>query len=282
MCWRRSPPLPGGPGRPRAALTGHTLNAYRRGGVQTEHECTTVEEAAEKLARGFYILIREATNAHNLHTLLPLITPDNHRRICFCTDDRSAGDLLRQGSIDYMLREAIAYGLNPLVAFRLATLNTAECYGLHDRGALVPGRLADLMIFDNPPHPRPGRSMWAGGWWRRRGCGADCRASPPVPATIGQTMRVNWDAIDLRIPRWGRTGAGHRLAGKSVGDGRAHPARHNCRRRSCGRSGAGHFEDGGHRPPHASGARAWALSRGLVCSGARWPAPSPTTTTIWC
>ena len=196
-------------GRPRdghaPALRGHSLNAYAAAGVQTEHECTTVEEAAEKLARGFYILIREATNAHNLHTLLPLITPDNHRRICFCTDDRQPGDLLRQGSIDYMLREAIAYGLNPLVAFRLATLNTAECYGLHDRGALVPGRLADLMIFENEAAPQA-RLVYVGG----RLVAEDGQlvpglslASPPVPANISRTMRVDWDAIDLRIPALG-------------------------------------------------------------------------------
>lgn len=196
-------------GRPRdghaPALTGHSLNAYAVAGVQTEHECTTIEEAAEKLARGFYILIREATNAHNLHTLLPLITPDNHRRICFCTDDRQPGDLLGQGSIDYMLREAIAYGLNPLVAFRLATLNTAECYGLHDRGALVPGRLADLMIFENATAPQA-QQVYVGG----RLVAEDGRivpdvllSSPPMPPAISQTVRVDWDAIDLRVPALG-------------------------------------------------------------------------------
>ena len=193
-------------GRPRdghaPALSGHSLNAYAAAGVQTEHECTTVEEAAEKLARGFYILIREATNAHNLHTLLPLITDANHRRICFCTDDRQAGDLLEQGSVDFMLREAIAYGIDPVTAFRLVTLNSAECYGLHDRGALAPGRLADLMIFDDLAAPRA-RQVYAGGQLVAENgrLVADLSlASPPVPAAIGQTMRVAWDAVDFRIP----------------------------------------------------------------------------------
>ena len=94
------------------ALTGKPLNAYVAAGIGSEHECTTVEEAREKLARGLYILIREATNAHNLHTLLPLITAANSRRICFCTDDRMPGDLMDQGSIDYMVREAIAFGID--------------------------------------------------------------------------------------------------------------------------------------------------------------------------
>ncbi|RLT43460.1 MAG: adenine deaminase [Chloroflexi bacterium] len=193
-------------GRPRdghaPALSGHRLNAYAAAGVQTEHECTTVEEAAEKLARGFYVLIREATNAHNLHTLLPLITEANQRRICFCTDDRQPADLLEQGSVDFMLREAIAFGVDPVSAFRLVTLNSAECYGLHDRGALAAGRLADLMIFDDLAAPRA-RQVYAGGQLVAENgrLVADLSlASPPVPAAIGATMRVDWNAVDLRIP----------------------------------------------------------------------------------
>src|SRR5690606_34905139 len=107
-------------------------------------ECTTPAEAAEKLARGLYILIREATNARNLHALLPLVTPLNSRRIAFCTDDRIPADLIDQGSIDYMVREAIAFGLDPITVLRMATLNAAEWFGLHDRGAVAPGRVADL------------------------------------------------------------------------------------------------------------------------------------------
>ena len=99
------------------ALSGQALNAYAAAGAGSDHECATVAEAAEKLARGFYILIREATNAHNLHALLPLVNERNNRRICFCTDDRIPGDLLTQGSIDYMLREAIAFGIEPVTAY---------------------------------------------------------------------------------------------------------------------------------------------------------------------
>jgi adenine deaminase len=197
-------------GQPRdghaPGLSGHSLNAYAAAGMQTEHECTTVEEAAEKLARGFTILIREATNAHNLHTLLPLITPANHRRICFCTDDRQPGDLLGQGSVDYMLREAIAHGVDPITAFRLVTLNSAECYGLHDRGALAPGRLADLFIFDDLAAPRA-RRVYAGG----RLVAEDGHvvagvvlASPPLPPAVGETMRVDWERVDFRIPALGQ------------------------------------------------------------------------------
>ncbi len=115
-------------------IVGQDLNAYVAAGIGSDHECTTIPEAEEKLARGLYLLIREATNARNLDTLLPMITPANSRRICFCTDDRIPHDLLHQGTIDYMVRRAIAYGHDPIDAIRMATLNTSECFGLHDRG----------------------------------------------------------------------------------------------------------------------------------------------------
>jgi adenine deaminase len=140
-------------------VRGRALNAYIAAGIGSDHECVTVDEAREKLARGLYILIREATNAHNLDTLIPLITPENSRRICFCTDDRQPADLLGQGSIDYMIRRAIDRGVDPVIAFRMATLNPAEWFGLHDRGAVAPGRLADL-VGDTQPRRmvRPARS----------------------------------------------------------------------------------------------------------------------------
>jgi adenine deaminase len=88
-------------------VSGRALNAYVAAGIGSDHECTTLAEAQEKLRLGMYILVREATNAHNLKELLPIITPDNARRICFCTDDRHPADLLDEGSVDYLVRTAI-------------------------------------------------------------------------------------------------------------------------------------------------------------------------------
>jgi adenine deaminase len=189
------------------ALAGRQLNAYVAAGIGSEHECTTVEEAAEKLARGLYVFIREATNARNLHPLLPLITPENSRRICFCTDDRIAGDLLTQGSIDYMIREAIAYGIEPITAFRLATLNAAEWFGLHNRGAIGPGRLADLMIFDDLAAPSA-RQVYVNGRLvaeNGRMIAAPSIRSQPIPPSVASSVKIDWQAVDLAIQAAGKT-----------------------------------------------------------------------------
>ncbi len=187
------------------ALRNQTLNAYVAAGIGSEHECTTVDEAAEKLARGLYILIREATNAHNLHNLLPLVTPHNSRRICFCTDDRIPSDLLDQGSIDYMVREAIAFGLDPVTAIRMATLNPVEWFGLHDRGAIAPGRVADLLIVDNLADFRP-RQVYVAGQLVAEG-GDVVEAQWPTnvtPAAIPSSVNIDWAQVNFQIPARGQ------------------------------------------------------------------------------
>jgi adenine deaminase len=137
-------------------LAGLDLNAYIAAGVNSDHECTTVAEAREKLERGMAVMLREATGARNLLDLLPLVTPRTARRCMFCTDDRTPLHLLAEGHIDSMVRRAIAAGLDPLVALQLAGLNAADYFGLKDRGAVAPGRLADLVVFDDlrAPHAR--------------------------------------------------------------------------------------------------------------------------------
>lgn len=196
-------------GRPRdghaPALTGQPLNAYAAAGAGSDHECATIAEAEEKLARGFYVLIRESTIAKNLHTLLPLVNERNNRRLCFCTDDRIPSDLLNQGSIDHILRETIAYGIDPVTAFRMATLNAAEWFRLHDRGAIAPGRRADLMIFEDLLAPAAACVYAGGRLWAENGrlLHGDSIALPSLPPTVSSSVNVAWDRFDLRIPAAG-------------------------------------------------------------------------------
>ena len=143
-------------------MTGAMLNAYVTAGVQSEHECTSVAEALEKLRLGLTVFIREGTTTRNLKPLLPLITAENHSAICFCTDDRIPADLIDHGSIDYMLRIAIAEGIDPMLAIRMGSYNTARHFGLKKYGAVAPGKYADLLVVPDLADFRP-QQVFRGG-----------------------------------------------------------------------------------------------------------------------
>ena len=128
------------------SLAGKELNAYLAAGPASDHETVAREEAWEKLRRGMVIQIREGSSEHNLRELVPLVNERNAHRFTFASDDRSPRDLLRQGHLDHTLRLAVAAGLDPLLAVQLATLNPAQFYGLNDRGALAPGKRADIVL----------------------------------------------------------------------------------------------------------------------------------------
>ena len=128
-------------------ISGKELNAYVASGITTEHECVTPEEALEKVKRGMYVFLREGSAAHNLVDLLPVLKKADNRRLCLCSDDRHADDLIEQGSINYLLEIGVAQGYDPEDLIPMATLNIAECYGLKQVGALAPGYVADIAVF---------------------------------------------------------------------------------------------------------------------------------------
>ncbi len=125
------------------------LNAYVVAGIDTEHECSTVEEMMDRLRLGMYIHIREGSAARNLKELIKAVDKDNLRRCIFCTDDKHPSDLLKDGSIDHNIRLAIKAGIDPIDCIKMASLNAAECYGLKDKGAIAPGYVADMVVIDD-------------------------------------------------------------------------------------------------------------------------------------
>jgi adenine deaminase len=130
-------------------LTGPDLNAYILSGIKTDHECTTYQELEERVARGMYVLLREGSHTRNEKALLQGYTLDNHRRLVFCTDDKHPEDIVREGHINYNVNLAIKNGISPIMAIRMATINTAECYKLKGYGGIAPGYFADMIVFDN-------------------------------------------------------------------------------------------------------------------------------------
>ena len=130
-------------------LTGRGLNAYVAAGARSDHECSTLEEALEKLALGQHIMLREGTAAKNLAALLPLLTPRYAGRCMFCCDDRHPGDLMARGHIDGMVKAAVRAGTDPILAVKAASFNAARYFCLDDRGAIAPGYLADLVVIDS-------------------------------------------------------------------------------------------------------------------------------------
>lgn len=142
--------------RHHAIIDGHAagidakgINVYTSALITTDHECSTAEEALDRIRRGMYVLIREGSVAKDLKALIKAVTPANARRFLFCTDDKHLDDLVAEGSVDHNVRLATSEGISPLQAIQMATLNAAECYGLYEKGAISPGFKADFLLLDD-------------------------------------------------------------------------------------------------------------------------------------
>lgn len=130
-------------------LKGHDLQAYLTAGIRSDHEATEPSEGLEKVGSGMMLMIREGTSAKNLEALLPLVKTGNSRRFCFVSDDLHAEDIQKRGHLNFMIKKAIQFGMDPVTAIQLATLNPAEYFGLKDRGAVAPGYCADIVVLDD-------------------------------------------------------------------------------------------------------------------------------------
>ena len=130
-------------------IRGKDLAAYVAAGVYSDHECSDMEDAMAKLRNGQFIMIRDGTAAKNLEALVDLLKQPYYDRCMFCTDDKHPIDLLEKGHIDYIIKKAISYGVDPIVAVKTACHNPARYFALNNRGAIAPGYLADFAVIDN-------------------------------------------------------------------------------------------------------------------------------------
>ena len=130
-------------------LSGKSLNAYIIAGMGSDHECTNLKEAIEKLRKGMHIMIRQGTHEKNLQDLIPLINDFNSFAVSLVSDDRDPIDLKENGHLDYLVRTAISFGLPPIRAIQMASINTARYFGLNNIGAIAPGFRADFILLDD-------------------------------------------------------------------------------------------------------------------------------------
>ncbi|MBT9160706.1 MAG: adenine deaminase [Dehalococcoidia bacterium] len=186
-------------------LRGKELNSYLSAGIFSDHECTTIDEAREKLNGGMYLMIREGSSEKNLDALLPLVTDRTFKRCLFVVDDRSCADLLRDGDVDAVVRKAITRGLDPIRAIQMATINTVEYFRLQGLGAIAPGYRANLVVLDDLADIEANMVFYDGKLVAEDG---RLVMSIPTVTDVELTHTVNikpFDVGSLRLPARGET-----------------------------------------------------------------------------
>lgn len=197
-------------------LSGRELNAYIAAGVSSDHECWNIQDAIAKLERGQFIMIREGTAARNLEALAPLLNEKYGARCLLCTDDKHPSDLLEKGHIDGIIRKAIRLGADPIAAVKAATLNAAQYFRMHDRGAVAPGWLADLVVVDNFEDFRV-EAVYKRGILAAENQRAAAFHVPPIDARLTERALHTFQTVELR-PEDFKPGEPRRVIGMVNGE----------------------------------------------------------------
>jgi adenine deaminase len=183
-------------------LRGMDLNAYLAAGIMSDHECTTREEAEEKLRKGMWLMIREGSSEKNVEELLPAVTDNTFHHCMFVVDDRTAADLARDGDIDHVVRRAISLGMNPIRAIRLATYTPARYFRMFDRGSISAGKIAHLVTVRDLRSFVVDRVFHRGRLVAQRG--EPLFGVTPDSRELADTVRLAPTQLEsLRIPRTG-------------------------------------------------------------------------------
>jgi len=181
------------------SVSGIDLNAYALAGIHTDHECTTKEELEERIKRGMYVHLREGSATRNVTELLKGITGSNYHRLIFCTDDKHPEDIRKEGHINYNVNLVIEAGISPMVAIQMATINTAQCYGLKHYGAIAPGYVADLVVFEDLTDIEP-VLVYKKGKLVAKNQKALFEAAPIKKDVLEKSVHINTDKVSFDLP----------------------------------------------------------------------------------
>lgn len=177
-------------------LSGKSLAAYIGAGISSDHECVTAAEAREKLSMGMHIMVREGSTAKNLKALITGVTTLNSRHFSLVTDDRHPEDLIEEGHIDYLVRRAVQEGVPPVTAIEMASINTAEHYGIEGVGAVAPGYKADLLVLEDLEKVKVSMVFKEGRLVAENGEALPFESCLPAGDIVHNTINIDIDSLD--------------------------------------------------------------------------------------
>ena len=174
-------------------VSGRALDAYLAAGVESDHECTLLEEAEEKRRKGMWVFIRQGSSTKNIAALVPMVRRAGSRHVALCTDDREPDLILERGHMSDCVRIAVEHGVALEEALVMATMNPAEYHNFHALGQLAPGYQADVLAFDGFADVRPTRV-----WQRGRLVAAE---GSVVPGAVPVRPAPDWMLTSMHLGR---------------------------------------------------------------------------------